>query len=240
MRAACVTVLAATVTVLCVTAGCGPTAAGPAAGEEMKAVAAKPKDAAPAQPAPAATVSPAPKEAAVKLVGAVRRLGEVIVDIPLGATGVIAMVAARAKPGHVVAPASKPPPQAAEKPKPKEAEKPAPKTPLEEISEFVAEMRKLAWTEPDEAAGRLKKALGRWPEYNAELYWQRASCLSWKEPKLHGNEKAIRKLWAEKLRCYRRTKQLIEAGGSFATDASGNREEMLDKVIAVARKRAGK
>jgi hypothetical protein len=103
----------------------------------------------------------------------------------------------------------------------------APKTPEEAVDRLRYEAKELAKTDPDGAVAKLKASLGKWPEYDAELYCQMGYAL----PESRA---------AEKVEYYEKALGMIESGqGKFLYDPLKNRLQNLKRSIEVMKDKAG-
>jgi hypothetical protein len=91
--------------------------------------------------------------------------------------------------------------------------------------------------EIDKAMQSLQASLGKWQQYDAEIYFAMAMCVGEKETKLQGE--ALQQMWAEKAGYFQKALDLIEAGGKFAYGKHSVRLSNLKTVIAVAKQKAG-
>jgi hypothetical protein len=103
---------------------------------------------------------------------------------------------------------------------------------------FVDQAKKLADTDPLAAVEKLRNALGRWPKYDAEIYFSMGVCVGKREGSVQGE--ALRQVYAEKAEHYQKALDLVEnQGGKFAYGDKESRLSRLRTVLGVAREKAG-
>jgi hypothetical protein len=100
-----------------------------------------------------------------------------------------------------------------------------------QVFDFVNEAKEMAKKgDVEGGVAKLEGALGRWPEYDAEIYFAWSVCISQKD-KLTGED------WNEKLRLYLKAKEIIDGGGKWAYDPIGNRTAKLTDSIETCREK---
>ena len=115
---------------------------------------------------------------------------------------------------------------------------PMPKSDEQSAYEFVDAAKRTAREgDIEKAVQQLKSSLGKWPKYDAELYFAMAMCVGERETKLQGEP--LRQMWAEKYNYYQKTLDLINAGGKFAYGKHSVRVNNLKTAIRVAKDKAG-
>jgi hypothetical protein len=126
-----------------------------------------------------------------------------------------------------------PAPQPAPTPSPVSYKPKPPADPAMQAQMFTAECKRQARSgDPDGALQKLQGALGRWGgRYDAEIYFTMAIAV--------GQKGGGADIWRKKYEYYKKCKDLLNAGGSFAYDPLGNRKTNLDTSMKVAKDKAG-
>jgi hypothetical protein len=89
------------------------------------------------------------------------------------------------------------------------------------------------------ALAKLNAAVGKWPRYDAELYFAMAICVGEKERSLQSQPQALQQMWQEKAGYYQQSLDKIGQGGKFAYGKQQVRLSNLNTVLQTARQKAG-
>jgi len=119
---------------------------------------------------------------------------------------------------------------------------PTPKSDEEAVYYFVDEIKRSVPDKADSSAvqaalEKLQGALGKWPKYDAEIYFTMAIVVGKQEARLQGDP--LRQMWADKLGYFQKALELIEAGGKFAYGEPQRRVNQLKESIRVAKEKSG-